>query len=128
MAKKSTSISVELDGSKLELKGIKVYYEMSEETIAFTAKAYFNGKYIGCAKNEGVGGDSYISGEHNEELLNFFKTISSLFAERVSVRDKEFFIDVDEDLLLSNMVYQADVYGKKSYVLNNEKNIVLKSL
>lgn len=41
---------------KIELKKIKIAEHMSEETTAFTADIYVNGKKVGYAKNDGCGG------------------------------------------------------------------------
>lgn len=44
------------DGSTIQLKAIKYSSSMSEETLAFTAKLYFNGKALGTVENRGYGG------------------------------------------------------------------------
>lgn len=41
---------------KIELKNIKIYEQMSEETTAFSADIYVGGKKAGYAKNDGRGG------------------------------------------------------------------------
>lgn len=41
---------------KIELKKIKIAANMSEETTAFTAELFVNGKNIGYVKNDGRGG------------------------------------------------------------------------
>lgn len=41
---------------KIELKNVKFYERMSEETNAFTADIFVNGKNVGYAKNDGCGG------------------------------------------------------------------------
>lgn len=41
---------------KIELKNIQFYERMSEETNAFTADIFVNGKNVGYAKNDGHGG------------------------------------------------------------------------
>ena len=40
---------------KLQLKRIKIYDELSEETICFTAELYANGKKVATVKNDGRG-------------------------------------------------------------------------
>jgi hypothetical protein len=45
---------------KLVLKSVKFFEELSEETNAFVAKLYINGKYVADAKNDGHGGSTYI--------------------------------------------------------------------
>jgi hypothetical protein len=45
---------------KVELKKVKYYEKMSEETSCFTADIYFNGKKVGLCKNSGNGGETYV--------------------------------------------------------------------
>jgi hypothetical protein len=45
---------------KIELKKIKIAEHMNEETTAYTADLYVNGKCIGYVKNDGQGGDTNI--------------------------------------------------------------------
>jgi hypothetical protein len=44
-----------------ELRKVKVYKGMSEETVAFTAELWWFGNHIGYVKNDGRGGDNHIS-------------------------------------------------------------------
>lgn len=44
---------------KIEVKNIKWFRQMSEETNAFTADVYINGKKAAYAKNDGCGGNTY---------------------------------------------------------------------
>ena len=56
---------------KIELKGIKFYERLSEETNAFTADLYINGKKAGYVKNDGHGGSTdYYPNEGKRELIN----------------------------------------------------------
>lgn len=41
---------------KLQLKKVKIYDELSEETICFTAELYADGKKVATVKNDGRGG------------------------------------------------------------------------
>lgn len=43
---------------KLELKNVKFYESMSEETNCFQADLFINGKKIACVKNSGQGGST----------------------------------------------------------------------
>ena len=43
----------------IELKNVKVAHHMSEETTAFTATLYINGKKAAHVKNDGRGGDNH---------------------------------------------------------------------
>lgn len=45
---------------KFELKAIKFYESMSEETNCFQGKLYINGKYVADVKNTGQGGNTDI--------------------------------------------------------------------
>lgn len=46
---------------KIELKKLKVFEEMSEETTAFVADLWINGKKVAYCKNDGHGGCTYYS-------------------------------------------------------------------
>lgn len=50
----------------IELKNIKYSEAMSEETLAFIANLYIDGKRAGTAKNDGHGGNTHYSGDHKE--------------------------------------------------------------
>src|SRR5690349_2414852 len=45
---------------KIEVKSVKVYHGMSEETLAFTADVWVDGKKAFYAKNDGHGGETYV--------------------------------------------------------------------
>ena len=45
---------------KLQLKKIKIYDELSEETICFTAELYADGKKVATVKNDGRGGSTDV--------------------------------------------------------------------
>jgi hypothetical protein len=65
---------------KIELKNVKFYERLSEETTAFTADVFANGKKIGYAKNDGCGGCTdirQIGGVNSNlfvECVNWLKT------------------------------------------------------
>jgi 3-hydroxy-3-methylglutaryl CoA synthase len=65
----------------IELKNIKYYESFSEETLAFNANLYIEGKRAGIAKNDGGGGATYCVGDNKEgqELIrqaeNYTKTL-----------------------------------------------------
>jgi hypothetical protein len=63
---------------KIELKNVKVYLGMSEETIAFNASLYVDGKKVGDAKNSGTGGANSIwvgtkDGKYDSDLVEKMK-------------------------------------------------------
>ena len=45
---------------KLGLRKVKVYDELSEETICFTAELYADGKKVATVKNDGRGGSTDV--------------------------------------------------------------------
>ena len=55
---------------KLQLKKVKVYDELSEETICFTAELYADGKKVATVKNDGRGGctDVYFTDGFRSEV------------------------------------------------------------
>lgn len=53
---------------KFELRKIKYFDAMSEETPCFTAEIWENGKHVAYAKNDGHGGCNYI---HQVEGLKY---------------------------------------------------------
>jgi hypothetical protein len=65
----------------IELKNIKHFESLSEETNAFTASVYIEGKRVGTAKNTGHGGetDVYADNELGRDLINraeaYFKSL-----------------------------------------------------
>lgn len=50
----------------IELKSIQVYEKMSEETSAFTASIYIDGKKVGYTKNDGRGGATVYHADHHD--------------------------------------------------------------
>jgi len=56
----------------IELRNVKIYKGMSQETIAFNANVYVDGKKVGEASNEGHGGsnrfDLFENGRRDWEL------------------------------------------------------------
>lgn len=64
---------------KLQLKKVKIYDELSEETICFTAELYADGKKVATVKNDGRGGstDVYFTegwrSESAQQVIQFAK-------------------------------------------------------
>jgi len=56
---------------KLELKNVKFYESMSEETNCFQADLFINGKKIACVKNSGQGGctDYHVLDFSQQQIL-----------------------------------------------------------
>lgn len=51
---------------KIELKNLKVAKFLSEETVAFTATLYVDGKKVGSVNNNGQGGPNNICIDHSK--------------------------------------------------------------
>lgn len=45
---------------KIEVRGVKVYKSLSEETLCFQASIYLDGKKVGEAENRGTGGNTNV--------------------------------------------------------------------
>ena len=63
----------------ITLKNVKIYAGLSEETIAFNASVYIDGKKVGDAKNNGHGGANDIDvrdkdGRWNRDLMQKMET------------------------------------------------------
>lgn len=50
---------------KIELKNIRHFETLSEETNAFTASVYIEGKRVGTAENTGKGGETFVRANDN---------------------------------------------------------------
>jgi len=55
---------------KVELRKVKIARHMSEETTAFTADLWVDGKHIGHVKNDGRGGANFIDHRYDGKGLN----------------------------------------------------------
>ena len=60
---------------EITLKNVKTYAGLSEETIAFNASVYIDGKKVGDAKNNGQGGSNDVNvftkdGRWDRALMN----------------------------------------------------------
>lgn len=53
------SIQTVLDGDIFELKNMRVYEELSDETTACSAELWLNGKHVGFVRNSGQGEGNY---------------------------------------------------------------------
>jgi len=59
---------------KIELKKVQIFNAMSEETTAFHAEIFVNGKNVGYAKNDGHGGSTDCRPHYDKpELKELFK-------------------------------------------------------
>ena len=75
---------------EIELKKVKIYLGMSEETTAFTSDLYIDGIKVGYCKNDGHGGNTYYSSydkkgrELIEECEKYFKTLPKTHCEELN--------------------------------------------
>jgi len=99
----------------IELKNIKIAEHLSEETTAFTADIFVNGKKVGYARNDGRGGCTDYNrypGDGNMEVIKqaeeFCKTLPQkvyppMFGQpelRIDMNLEEFIDDIIEKKLL----------------------------
>ncbi len=113
---------------KIELKNLRIYDKMSEETIAFTADVYVNGKKVAYAKNEGCGGCTYYHSYPNADraLLKAAEDYcKALPPEKSTYGDKTLELPQSLESVIDEWVYRvhnekADAAFKKKL----EKNMI----
>jgi len=66
----------------IQLKNVKIAWNMSEETTAFTATLYINGKKAAHVKNDGRGGDNWPSFADRDLRDRFYEFCKSLPPEQ----------------------------------------------
>ena len=66
---------------KIELKKVQFFARMSEETNAFVANIYIDGKLAGDAKNEGMGGNTHV--RINPEMRVAFEAYIKTLPDKV---------------------------------------------
>lgn len=91
---------------KIELKSLRIYERMSEETIAFTADLFVNGKKVAYAKNDGCGGSTFYHPypQADKQLLD----AAEIYCQKLP--EKEGFSQNLEDVI-DDWVYR--VYNEK---------------
>jgi len=134
---------------KLDLKAIKFYESMSEETNCFQGKLYINNKYVADVKNTGQGGNTDVypidklSGmviQNTNEWLasqpkkksiefdfeyhrNIESEVDDLFADWLQVKmDKKFQKEMDKGIMYGNKYHYKMTYWKNisiTAMLNN---------
>lgn len=87
---------------KLELKTIKFYEKMSEETNCFQAKLYINGKYCADVKNDGKGGCTDIRVVYSENQDKFM-------ANKKAVADAEAYCKTLPKEKIGSIEFQPDL-------------------
>lgn len=101
---------------KIELKAIKFSESLSEETNAFTANLYINGKKVGYCKNDGHGGctDYYADSSKTRDIIvqaeQYCKTLPPVkYGEHSFNQSLESVIDnILEDWLIAKEKAKAD--------------------
>jgi hypothetical protein len=134
---------------KLDLKAIKFYESMSEETNCFQGKLYINNKYVADVKNTGQGGNTDVypidklSGmiiQNTNEWLasqpkkksiefdfeyhrNIESEVDDLFADWLQVKmDKKFQKEMDKGIMYGTKYHYKMTYWKNMSItamLNN---------
>ncbi len=89
---------------KIELKKFQFFERMSEETNAFVADVYVNGVKAGYAKNDGIGGETYIhcyegKGELIKKAEAFCKSLPKHYSEEF-----DFSYDMNLESFIDNLV------------------------
>lgn len=91
---------------KVEIKNLKVAEHLSEETLAFTASVWINGKKAGHAKNSGRGGNTDVDLYYWEgDQAKWNKELHRELAEHV----KQFTWELDGE----QIPYEVDFYIDK---------------
>lgn len=80
----------------LELRGLKASLSLSEETLAYTARLFVNGKFFCSVSNHGTGGPEEY-GIHGKELEDLQRLVSQTFPKMI-LKDGEKKIEYETDL------------------------------
>lgn len=113
---------------KIELKSLRIYDRMSEETIAFTADVYVNGKKVAYAKNDGQGGSTYYHRYPNADraLLGAAEGYCKGLPPEVSeYNGKTYEMEQSLESVIDAWVYRVDAENQKAkFQKRLEKNMV----
>lgn len=112
------SIYTILDGDRFELKNVKVYEELSDETTACTAEVWLNGEHIGFVRNSGQGEGNNLNFKDKAciDKIKPFEThlMSKTFSVTYPFILKEAVMQYDLSLLIGLMV-EAAHYEHRNY-------------
>ncbi len=102
---------------EITLKNVKFYERMSEETNAFNADVYINGKKVFYAKNDGHGGETNIQMYKRDDLLlteveNYCKSLPPTKSEALNFEYTPDLESVVDDLVY-NWIIQKDIEKQK---------------
>lgn len=92
---------------KIELKKIEYNARLSEETNAFSADLYIDGKKAGIASNRGHGGPTEYQGtskEGDELIRKAEEYCKALPPHKYRSGDKEYSFDMDLELFIDNLL------------------------
>jgi len=131
---------------KFQLKAIKFYESMSEETNCFQGKLYINNKYVADVKNDGQGGNTWVQGidkVSNEIIAEAEKYLSMQPKKKSDMYDFEYirtiesevddlfgdWLQVKEDIKFNKQMDKGILYGTKyCYQMTYWKNISITAM
>ena len=82
---------------KIELKSLKIYEGMSEETTCFKSDLFIDGKKVGYCKNDGRGGSTDVHGYTKEDNTLIDEVDRWCEKNKIETNQHEFFIESLED-------------------------------
>lgn len=92
----------------IELKNIRHYPRMSEETEAYIADVFIDGQKAGVAKNEGHGGNTFIqayNAKGNELIMQAVEYCKTLPPRTTTLGDEPFTYNVNLDEFVDELFY-----------------------
>jgi hypothetical protein len=94
----------------IEIRNTKIASNLSEETIAFTADVYVDGKKTAFARNDGRGGCTHYSAYENKRtLLAEAETYAKSLPSKTEIfNGKPFTIDSNLEQIIDNAIYAKD--------------------
>lgn len=111
---------------KIELKSVKFFEALSEETNAFTANVWVNGKKAGYAKNDGHGGCTFIRAYPEQREL--FNEAENWLLEQpqinIGTKEQPYMVDSDMETKVDSLFEEwLDKKEQKKLQKNCEKGI-----
>ncbi len=103
---------------KIELKNVRIVKQMSEETTAFTASIWIDGKRVGEASNRGHG-DPILALFDNRETGDRFRAYCKTLPPVVEEWGT---LEMDGELFLAELVEQ---HAQKQWMMRQTRNKVL---
>jgi hypothetical protein len=108
---------------QIEVKNLKDFPSMSEETNAFIADIFINGKKKFTAKNDGRGGETYINGDSSafSGSNSLYVQVDNYCKTTLNVRN---FVDYVDDLVFKLLVAKDKAKAEKKFQKHCLKGIV----